>query len=80
MSVHRGRLVLRVLVQGVPGAGGGLIQGVSGPGGSALGVETPPIGYCCGRYASYWNAFLFAKISINIPVTILSRLWMSDSR
>ena len=25
------------------------------------GVETPPKadGYCCGRYASYWNAFLF---------------------
>ena len=22
-------------------------------------VETPPNGYCCGRYASYWNAFLF---------------------
>ena len=22
-------------------------------------VETPPDGYCCGRYASYWNAFLF---------------------
>ena len=31
--------------------------------GSALGgglVETPPPdGYCCGQYASYWNAFLF---------------------
>ena len=23
-------------------------------------VETPPVGYCCGRYASYWNAFLLA--------------------
>ena len=22
-------------------------------------VETPRDGYCCGRYASYWNAFLF---------------------
>ena len=23
-------------------------------------VDTPPAdGYCCGRYASYWNAFLF---------------------
>ena len=28
-----------------------LLQGV--PGGD------PPDGYCCGRYASYWNAFLF---------------------
>ena len=26
-------------------------------------VETPlpPDGYCCGRYASYWNAFLFKQ-------------------
>ena len=23
-------------------------------------VETPRDGYCCGRYASYWNAFLFS--------------------
>ena len=23
------------------------------------GVETPCDGYCCGRYAFYWNAFLF---------------------
>ena len=21
--------------------------------------QTPPDGYCCGRYVSYWNAFLF---------------------
>ena len=37
--------------------GGGLVLGGSGPGY----VETPPPqadGYCCGRYASYWNAFL----------------------
>ena len=25
-------------------------------------VETPPDGYCCGWYASYWNAFLFGNI------------------
>ena len=23
----------------------------------------PADGYCCGRYASYWNAFLFIQIS-----------------
>ena len=40
-------------------------QGGSAPGGGACSggvcVETPPKadGYCCGRYASYWNAFLF---------------------
>ena len=33
--------------------------GVPGPRGCL--VETPPApdGYCCARYASYWNAFLF---------------------
>ena len=24
-------------------------------------LETPLDGYCCGRYASYWNAFLFME-------------------
>ena len=49
------------LLQGVPGPGGVCSRGVSAPRGvSARGclVETPPDGYCCGRYASYWNAFL----------------------
>ena len=40
---------------GVSASGGvcsmGLLWGV--PGGD------PPDGHCCGRYASYWNAFLF---------------------
>ena len=45
------------LVPGVAGSGGCLVLG----GGSLVRgclVETPPDGYCCGRYASYWNAFL----------------------
>ena len=37
--------------------------GVSAPRGGCLLpgglVETPWDGYCCGWYASYWNAFLF---------------------
>ena len=43
------------LVQGVPGLGR-----VPDPGGAWSG-QTPPgrDGYCCGRYASNWNAFLF---------------------
>ena len=60
---------------GVPGPGGVCLggawsQGVSGPRGvpgpRGCLVETPNRrnGYCCGRYASYWNAFLF-KIFIN---------------
>ena len=28
------------------------------------GQTTPADGYCCGRYASYWNAFLFLIISL----------------
>ena len=49
--------------QGVPGPGGFLVLGgawsrgwVSGSRGCL--VEIPPDSYCCGRYASYWNAFL----------------------
>ena len=57
----------------VPGAGGCLVRGVwfggDGPGGCLVwegvwsrgvpGGDTPRDGYCCRRYASYWNAFLF---------------------
>ena len=56
--------------RGVPGlerclvlGGGCLLQG-----GAALGgclVETPRDGYCRGRYASYWNAFLFLVFFFN---------------
>ena len=33
--------------------------GVCSQGGRRYLVGTPLDGYCCGRYASYWNAFLF---------------------
>ena len=39
---------------GVPGLGGCLVLG-------GYLVETHPDGYCCRRYASYWNAFLFGE-------------------
>ena len=52
----------------VPGGGGVCFGWVPGPGGLLSGkglpglggclVETPWDGNCCGRYASYWNAFL----------------------
>ena len=39
--------------------------GCPGPGGVSQHAlrQTPPSaeGYCCGRYALYWNAFLFEK-------------------
>ena len=42
--------------RGVPPPGGCLLLRVPAP----WGVWRPPHdGYCCGRYASYWNAFLF---------------------
>ena len=50
------------MVWGVYGPGGCMVLGgawswgVHGPGGCL--VETPPDGYCCGRYISFWNAFL----------------------
>ena len=45
---------------GVPAPWGGLVRGrESGPERGERLVERPPDGYCCGRYASYWNAFLF---------------------
>ena len=38
-------------------------EGVPGPGGAWW--RPPRDGYCCGRYASYWNAFL---LSINVLI------------
>ena len=44
---------------GVPAPGRGVpARGICSRGGGG-GVETPRDGYCCERYASYWNAFLF---------------------
>ena len=50
----------------VPGGawslGGAWSWGVPGQGGAwsrECLVLKPPDGYCCGRYTSYWNAFLF---------------------
>ena len=39
---------------------GCLLGGVPGPGGGDPSVTD---GYCCGQYASYWNAFLFIYVS-----------------
>ena len=39
--------------------GGGLLPGRwPAPGGGGIVERTPLDGYCCERYASYWNAFL----------------------
>ena len=46
---------------GLGGSGPGGVPGHGEGGASSRGVPDgdPPYGYCCGRYASYWNAFLF---------------------
>ena len=61
--------------RGVPAPGGACSGRVPAPWGELLQggacsreVETPPVdGYCCGRYASYWNAFLFFNVFIFLP-------------
>ena len=44
-------------------------------------METPPDGYCCGRYASYWNAFL-CKICLNQTLKnsekLTNSVWMEE--
>ena len=31
----------------------------------------PRDGHCCGRYGSYWNAFLFITVYVNINITFI---------
>ena len=45
----------------VPGPGGGGAWSWRGACSGGYLVETPPDGHYCGRYVSYWNAFLFSK-------------------
>ena len=48
---------------GVPAQANACLGGSASGGGGAW-WRPPRDGYCCGRYASYWNAFLFAWWSI----------------
>ena len=51
--------------RGVPGLGGVPVWGMPGPRGGLVGRPTRD-GYCCGRYASSLNAFLFYSKSLNV--------------
>ena len=51
-----------------PGLG---VQAQGGVSQHALRQTPPADGYCCGRYASYWNAFLFPFESVPFPVPVL---------
>ena len=37
------------------------------------GGDPPRDGYCCGRYASYWNAFLFKMMFVAVLFTVASK-------
>ena len=59
----------RIALGGFWSQGGCLVPGwVPGPRGVRSGgclVDDPPDSYCCGRYTSYWNAFLSSIISLS---------------
>ena len=57
------------LLRGGAWSGGGLGPGVvSAPRGVRVPGGDPRDGHCCGRYASYWNAFLLTKwVKCNNP-------------
>ena len=69
LSQHALQVVsLHALQQGdgsAPGGGQVCSRGVCFEGGGLV-ETTPPDSHCCGRYASYWNAFLFPIIVWNL--------------
>ena len=73
----RGRgLLPELLPELLPGGGGGGMSGLRGwVSGLGVGVWSEPerYGYCSGRYASYWNAFLY--FSIHSRLGIIMILW-----
>ena len=61
---------------GVSAPGGYLFRGMSVPRGVGISACTeadPPgrDGYCCGRYASYWNAFLLMIFLVKHPRRVI---------
>ena len=82
-SPHRGCLFWGVPAlggsawpRGVPGQGGCLLQGApawGGPGGD------PPDGHCCGRCASYWNAFFFSRLAFKTILKFLDPVFSQCS-
>ena len=61
-TVHRGDAIPACLAGGSAPGGGCLVRGVCSQG--VPGGDTPQDGYCCRRYASYWNAFLL-QVSVH---------------
>ena len=53
------------------------------PGQTPIPGQTPPPGrqppaddYCSGRYASYWNAFLYCLCRLSVPITKINVLFL----
>ena len=73
VCLSTGGVTVGCLVRGVPGPGGCLVGGSASAGWGGGWYPTcteadPPgrDGYCCGRYASYWNAFLFLLLFLHL--------------
>ena len=78
-----GCLLLGGLLRGCVPAPGGLLlgggclllggvcsRGVPAPEGAGWMVETPRDDHCCGRYAFYWNTFLFKIKKVKVLDTL----------
>ena len=64
----QGRFCLGVSVQGGLCRGGSQSRGVSVQGGSVRSVTESPRTVTSGRYASYWNAFLYLNRLLKISI------------
>ena len=62
MTNQQGGLLLGVPALGGSAPRGCLLRGGACSGGAWWSPPSPRNGYCCGRYASYWNAFLFENV------------------
>ena len=52
----------------------------AGPGTPSRSRHLSPDGYCCGRYASYWNAFLFGWFfTANFYTVSCKNFWKSSA-
>ena len=59
---------------------GDLVQAHSQGGSWGSGAPLPPNGYCYGRYASYWNAFLFTVLLMAHFIFLILQKLMIDEK
>ena len=73
LSQHAFQVVSQHVLQGGLLPGGLLLVPGGVPGGD------PPDGYCCGQYASYWNAFLLILWSCHLKQNNFSNMIRSTT-